>query len=426
MRVRLLVGTVVLTLVSITAFFIPAALTLVNAQREAQVVELQREASEAAAALGTSEGTNGSVGTGEEVDRTEHLTPEHDYASYDLAGRLIEGRGPPLADAPVQAALQGHALTLQVGAERVAAVPLASGGAVRAAEPVEEVDERIRSAVLGLAGVALLVLVGGIVAAWFLSRRLTLPLRRLATSAMSLGGGDFTATAQMTGVSEIDDVAAALNSSAERIGGLVTREQQLTEDISHQLRTPLAGLRIALEGELADPRSDRTIVVREALGAVDRLDTTVSSLTELARARATGEPFAADDAVTDAIRRWHQTFKAAGRELRSIAESEALTSAHGAAIAAILDVLLDNALRHGRGSVTITSRDVPGAVDLLVSDEGHCELSDAEMFTRHYSDAGGTGVGLDLARTLASAEGARIRLSSGAPTTFRLQVPLSD
>jgi signal transduction histidine kinase len=93
------------------------------------------------------------------------------------------------------------------------------------------------------------------------------------------------------------------------------------------------------------------------------------------------------------------------------------------AVETILDVLLDNALKHGAGTVAVTAEETPGACRLAVTDEGNCRLSDERLFARHESAAGSTGIGLDLARTLAAAEGGLLRLSSASPTVFELLVP---
>lgn len=427
MRRRLLLGTVLLTVGTIAAFFIPAAVALSNAEREAQVVELQQEAMDATARLdpaSTRPDLDPSHEPGDiDTDVDGRPDQQHDYARYDADGRLVSGTGPERADAPVLEAITGFSSTARVGDERVAAVPLADGGAVRAAEPASEADERTRAAVLRLAAIAGLVLIVGGIAAWLLARRLTDPLRQLGQSATRLGGGDFTATAPTTGIVEIDEVAVALNASASRIGQLVERERRLTADTSHQLRTPLTGLRVALETEIASPRPDPAEILDEALGAVDRLEGTVTALTDLARDAPPGEPFPLDDLITAAAGRWRSHLRSAGRELHLPPASPVSSPARRAAIDTIIDVLIDNALTHGTGAVTVAVDATGPSVLLTVADEGSCTLAVNRLFERHESGSGSSGIGLHLARTLAEAEGARLRLASRAPTAFELQLP---
>jgi len=87
--------------------------------------------------------------------------------------------------------------------------------------------------------------------------------------------------------------------------------------------------------------------------------------------------------------------------------------------------LLDNAAVHGRGAVTVSVRDAAGALAVDVADEGPgIEVADAELFVRRSSRAAGHGIGLALARSLAEAEGGRLRLTRPSPPTFTLLLPV--
>jgi signal transduction histidine kinase len=89
----------------------------------------------------------------------------------------------------------------------------------------------------------------------------------------------------------------------------------------------------------------------------------------------------------------------------------------------ILDVLLDNALHHGIGTVRLAVEPREDSVRISVTDEGRCDQSDEELFTRSTSRAGRTGIGLDLARTIATTERGELLLGNRAPTTFTLELP---
>ncbi len=428
MRTRLLVGTILLTTTTIAAFFVPAAWALAAAERDAQVVELFREATAAAAQLGRQrEGHDAddraTAGGGEGADRDVGAEPgdeQHQYGLYDPTGRLVVGEGPARADEPVAIALDGRSATERIGDDRVVAIPTDEGGAVRATEPAAEADRRTRDAVLRLAAVASGVVLAASSAAWFLARRLSRPLAGLRAMATRLGGGDFTAAAARSNLPEIDEVAVALNASGARIGAMVERERRLTADTSHQLRTPLAGLRLALEGELAAPRADPTTVLEEALGAVHRMEATVLALTDLAREDSPAAALSLDDVALGAADRWRPLLAAAGRALEVDALSGATVAGRPAAFDTVADVLVDNALHHGRGTVRIATEATGRVARLLVADDGTCDRSDEQLFARRASGAGRSGIGLHLARSLADAEGARLRLASADPTTFHL------
>jgi signal transduction histidine kinase len=108
--------------------------------------------------------------------------------------------------------------------------------------------------------------------------RLARPVRRLGDAAVQLGDGDFALNVPHSGVPELDRAAQAMTSTARRLDDLVTRERAFSSDASHQLRTPLAGLRAAIETELEFPRADPTAVLHEAVSDIDRLEQTITEL----------------------------------------------------------------------------------------------------------------------------------------------------
>jgi signal transduction histidine kinase len=100
--------------------------------------------------------------------------------------------------------------------------------------------------------------------------------------------------------------------------------------------------------------------------------------------------------------------------------------AAGNSIDQIVDVLIDDALRHGNGAVTVTARSLGGAVAIDVADEGSVAdiVTDERLFQRGEGD--GHGIGLALARSLATAEGGRLLLTNRHPATFTLFLPTTS
>ena len=130
-------------------------------------------------------------------------------------------------------------------------------------------------------GVGVLILAAG--AGLALGRRLAAPLEALAGVARRVGEGDFAARAPASALTEVNELSAALNASSQQIGDLVTREREFSANASHQLRTPLAALRLELESALLAgdaPRPELTA----GLAQVDRLEATIGTLLALARA----------------------------------------------------------------------------------------------------------------------------------------------
>jgi signal transduction histidine kinase len=102
--------------------------------------------------------------------------------------------------------------------------------------------------------------------------------------------------------------------------------------------------------------------------------------------------------------------------------------ASAGAVGQALDVLLENALRHGRGAVSVQLEQLPGEARIAVCDEGPGipEEVRAEIFERGSSPAGGTGVGLSLARALVEADGGRLVLASPHPVRFEIRLRGAD
>jgi signal transduction histidine kinase len=210
------------------------------------------------------------------------------------------------------------------------------------------------------------------------------------------------------------------------VSSLFAREQAFTADASHQLRSPLTGLRLTLEAELAHPRPDQREAITQALGDVERLEKTIDDLLNLARDTAT--PRAAvdlGDVLDDLDRRWHDAFARVGRRLTvSPGTDVAAPTISGAALTHVLDVLVDNARRHGAGDVVVSTRGHSGAVSVSVTDQGPGVADPGAVFDRRTSAGGGTGIGLALARRLTEAEGGRLRLrAAGEGTTFEVTLP---
>ena len=354
--------------------------------------------------------------------------PDITLTFYDRNGSRVVGAGPATADAGVRSALGGTRVTDgDPGGDFTVDVPVSDDGAlvgaVRASSSRVAAWTNILTAWLLMSALATATLA----TVWFVARRqarrLATPLEQLSAVAAGIGQGRLDGPVS-SGVPEIDDVADSLAQAAHRVERTLARERAFSADASHQLRTPLAGLRLQLETALEGPDSALRHAITSAVGAADRLEQTIADLLALSRDTAAADREVALPALLDELQRDHRdTIAATGRRLTVTAAPDLPAAAATAqATRQVLGVLLDNALRHGRGTVTVTARETAQALALDVADQGQID-SGQQLFVRRSPTAAGHGIGLALARSLTEAEGGRLLLSNGAPTTFTLLLP---
>jgi signal transduction histidine kinase len=406
-RRRLVLAIAGVAAAAVVLFAVPLGVVLQRTYRDDELLRLQRDTIATTRAVDLSR---------ERGDRIELPRSGDALAVYDLRGRRIAGRGPATADAVVRAALRrGSPADLTASGRLLVAVPLLAGervaGAVRAERSDSAVAADTRQAWLVLAAGAAALIALAVLAASILARRLVAPLDRLAAAAGRLGEGDFTSRAPSAGIAELDAVAAALDSTAARLDNLLARERAFSADASHQLRTPLSALRIELEA-----RELRGDDVSAPLEQVDRLQQTIETL--LAVARDTLGSGATTDLAAlagELEQRWRGPLARAGRPLHvAISTPERIASASPRVIGEAVNVLVENALRHGGGPVTITVREAGDALAVDVADAGRGFEGDPEAaFVRRSGN--GHGIGLALARSLVQAEGGRLLVTRAAP-----------
>lgn len=274
---------------------------------------------------------------------------------------------------------------------------------------------------------AVVAFAAGIAMAIWQANRLAAPLVYLAASAEQLGSGQVRPQLEPSGVEEIDLVAAELARSADRMAGRLAAERQFASDASHQLRTPLTALSMRLEEiMLAASEPEVREEARISLEQVERLVRVVDDLLASSR-RAQGgttEAISLHEVVHQQEEEWSPTFAAAGRRLVVDVDRATQVLATPGALAQVLATLIENSLKHGAGTTTVRARagSSPRAVVVEVGDEGAGVPDDLapRIFERHVTSGSGTGLGLALARDLASSDGGRLELAQRRPAVFAL------
>lgn len=343
-------------------------------------------------------------------------------ALYGADGQRLQGRGPGRADRTVSDALHGNRSSSLP--DMVVAVPVIQDevtvGAVRASLSPDVVAQQVRQAWMAMGALAAAVLAAASALAVRASRRLSMPLARLGLDAAIVGAGGEVPPWPTPTTPEVDEVQLALSEASRRLGSALERERAFSVDVAHQLRTPLASLRLRLETDLHQQTGGASTAA--ALQDIDRLDRTVNDLLHLTRDHEPpSETHPLATAVREAAQRWDPEFAKVGRPL--VVDSEhrlPWVTARPAAIRQILDVLLDNALQHGAGMVRLSASRVGEGSVVEVADQGSSVVDPAHIFAGNNGKRT-SGIGLRLARRLAEAEDLRLVLTNPGPgVTFHL------
>ncbi|HEY8479716.1 MAG TPA: ATP-binding protein [Spirillospora sp.] len=405
MRRRLLLSTLAVAVVAILMLGIPLAYTAHRLVHEEASRSLEREASAIAVGVGSS------LEAGWPVNGP--------LIAREYPGRRVTVTMPDGATLTAGRERHGSALTATATHGRVR---------VRVSRPEAEVHAGALRLILFIGSLALLGVAVTVGLAMVQARKLTLPLVDLAETADRLGSGNARPRRRRYGIPEVDRVAEVLDRSAVRIADLLANSREFACEASHQLRTPLTALSMRLE-EMIEA-ADYPDVVREegaaAVAQTERLVAVVEQLLSRARHDRTGAavPASVDEIIAQQVEEWRPIFRRAGRDVRVVGEQGLVGMANPEGLSQIIATLLDNSLMHGGGTVTIRTRPGVSSVVIEVGDEGEGIAPELEprIFERSISGGRGTGLGLYLARSLASVDGNRLELLQARPAVFGIHL----
>ncbi|MGW2476757.1 ATP-binding protein [Streptomyces sp. NPDC001665] len=299
------------------------------------------------------------------------------------------------------------------------------GETVTVEESRSAVTREVGRTLMIIGAVALLAIVSAVLLAVRQANKLASPLTDLAETAERLGSGDPRPRHKRYGVPELDRVADVLDSSAERIGRMLTAERRLAADASHQLRTPLTALSMRIEEiSLTDDPETVKEEAHIALAQVERLTDVVERLLTNARDPRTGSAvvFDLDEVVKQQIEEWRPAYRGEGRAIVCSGKQGLSAVGTPGAVAQVLAALIENSLMHGGGTVALRTRVTGNQAVIEVTDEGPGVPADlgARIFERTISGRNSTGIGLAVARDLAEADGGRLELLQQQPPVFAL------
>ena len=443
MRRRLLLSYLTLTLVVLLLLEVPLGLVYADEQRRRLTASVERDA--LALSIRAEEGLEDG-----DVASVQRLA---DTYGARTGGRVIVVRpdgsvlvdsdpGPDRADnylsrPEIRAALQrrevkGTRASKSLGHDILYfAVPIVNGpdlvGALRVTYPTSFVDARIRRGWLVLVGIGLVALLVVFVVSLRLARQVTVPIDRLVAAATKFGEGNLAIRAELPrGPPEITQLTQRFNDTASQLERLVDAQQEFVADASHQLRTPLAALRLRLENLESEVTAggDAAADVAGSFAEVARLSRLVDGLLELARAeRAVGTPDAVDvgAVVSGRVDAWSAFADERSVSFVVAVEPGVVVRSVAGRLEQVLDNLVANAIEVSPvgGTMRIEAARRSDRVSVTVADEGPGLNAEqrARAFDRFWRGSGaegGSGLGLAIVARLVVADHGGVRLDAAA------------
>jgi signal transduction histidine kinase len=309
-------------------------------------------------------------------------------------------------------------------------------GAVILARSTVPLNSEIRTLWLILSAIGVAAILGATLMAVWLAQWLSKPLLGLDAAARRLADGDLSIRATTgTGPPELRRLAGTFNTMAGRLEALVHGSRAVVADVSHQLRTPLAALRLRLDLLAADAAETDPEMAAELAGAQDevaRLSRMVDGLLAVARAEnVLPQPRAIDvaDVAEERVAAWLPVAEDRGIELTSVGSKVVGWLGEGH-LEQILDNLIANALDalSPGNQITVTASQTADGARITVADNGPgmSEEEQERAFLRFTSSSqGGTGLGLAIVHRLTTSNGGTARLTDtpGGGLTAILDFP---
>ena len=436
MGLRVRVVLVVLSLLAIAALAFPLALSLADRRTATLASERDRQLGALAEAAAVPEAPLQSL-----VDRYHDVYGEG-LLIIDSDGRTLASHGLGISE-PGVAAAANHAL-VDAPASRWGRIRPWDRGRLLATAGVRSDGELVGAVVVavdptaaardvatgwlwvavGCLGLLVLAAVVGLA----LTRWVLRPLNGLERAVAEMTEGIAGPPADVAGPPELRHFTSAFNTMAQVVRASLDRQRRLVADASHQLRNPLAAVRLradTLENYVAEAGWP---TYSSMTAELDRFENLMEQLLRLARAEqvsgsrkvglSTAAVESADltDVIGERVAFWQPVLDGQDQQLRDRSDHRGLAVQLGRHdVEQLLDVALENALRYaGQGTtITVSTEQTGETVDLVVSDDG-CGLSDEDMsraavrFWRGYDDGSGTGLGLAIAAEIAAGHGGAI------------------
>jgi two-component system, OmpR family, sensor kinase len=292
---------------------------------------------------------------------------------------------------------------------------------------------------LTILGIALVI---SALTSWWLAEHLTAPIRRIQEGARGLASEnlDVRVSAGLEGrKDELAVLARDFDAMADRLRANRSATTQLLRDISHELRSPLARMRVAL-GLARQPPADFQRQLDRIEGEIERLDAMISQVLKLARLQSTQsmlerEPFDFDELIDEVVR--DANFEGAAKECRIDLQgaTHAVLLGNRELLRSAVENVLRNAVRYSpqRRPVDVSIARSSSGVEILIRDRGPgVPIADLErIFEPFYRvaesrdrDSGGEGIGLAITSQVMKAHGGAAKAANPAGGGFEVRLSL--
>jgi signal transduction histidine kinase len=263
------------------------------------------------------------------------------------------------------------------------------------------------------------------------ARRITRRLKLLEQGVTRFGSGDLTTRVELAGHDEIAGLARAFNRSSERIAGLLSQQRRMLQSASHELRSPLARLRMALEllSESELPEAQRESLRNDAARDIAELDALIGDLLLAGRLTDSELPKRFEPVPLAAL-----LCEEGARVGATVHATEAVLPGDARMLRTLVRNLLENARRHGGEPIRAELAEQRGGVLLCVEDagpgipQGEREKIFEPFYrppTHRETRDGGVGLGLSLVRSIVEHHGGTVRyvpLAQGS--RFEVHLPV--
>ncbi|WP_018655509.1 sensor histidine kinase [Actinomadura flavalba] len=305
-----------------------------------------------------------------------------------------------------------------------------------AAAPLPALERTTRTLIGALALVVPVTLAIVAWVVWHAVRRALRPVRRMRAELSAITGGDDDGRVSVPSTGdEVAALAESVNVTLRRLNKVLERQRAYVADVSHELRSPLTGLRTELEAALEHPDDeDWPTVARAALDDAERLHRLVADLLTMVKLDA-GVPLEREavdlgDLVAKVAHRRKCRVSIGVEEKPGI-----LVWAVPSTLVQVMTNLLDNAERHARSRIEVRVRVLGDEAVVTVADDGSgIAATDRERVFRRFErlaesrarDRGGSGLGLAISREIAEMHGGSLQITDDGLTSDPRAEPGSD